>query len=249
MPRSIRLAEQGFVVVGMDPEGHGRSDGLHAYVPSFPTLVEDYWQWFNREIRTNPAYEGLPVFLLGESMGGNVAIQLLLRDRTENKKSNKKCFFAGAVFLAPMVKISPAIKPPEFLVNLLKQVAPFVPTLPVAPTKDMLAQAFRRPEILEMARGSPYGYRMKPRLGTALQVGEGGREGGREGGKEGGVLSIIVIFLYATSMTYPDPRTDFPPSPPFSLPPLPPSAFGSHGRSDEADGRSRASFSPAARRR
>jgi len=167
--RSIRLAEQGFVVVGMDPEGHGRSDGLHAYIPSFPTLVEDYWQWFNQEIKTNPAYKDFPVFLLGESLGGNVAIQLLLRDRVENK--NSKCFFLGAVLLAPMVRISPDIKPPEFLVNLLKQVAPFVPTLPVAPTKDVLAQAFRRPEILEMARGSPYGYRMKPRLGTALQVG------------------------------------------------------------------------------
>lgn len=169
MSRSIRLAEQGFVVVGMDPEGHGRSDGLHAYVPSFPTLVEDYWQWFNQKIKTNPAYKDLPVFLAGESMGGNVAIQLLLRDRVENKKS--KCFFSGAVLLAPMVRISPDMKPPEFLVNLLKIVAPFVPTLPVAPTKDVLAQAFRRPEILEMARGSPYGYRMKPRLGTALQVG------------------------------------------------------------------------------
>ena len=192
--RSIRLAERGFVVVGMDPEGHGLSDGLHAYIPSFPTLVEDYWQWFNQEIKTNPAYKDFPVFLLGESLGGNVAIQLLLRDRVENKKSKcfssgavlllrdrvekkkSKCFFSGAVLLAPMVRISPDIKPPEFLVNLLKQVAPFVHTLPVAPTKDVLAQAFRRPEILEMARGSPYGYRMKPRLGTALQV---GREGGR----------------------------------------------------------------------
>eukprot|EP00624_Nannochloropsis_granulata_P007909 evm.model.NODE_9982_length_8495_cov_32.505829.2 len=172
MMRSIRLAEQGFVVVGMDPEGHGRSDGLHAYVPSFPTLVEDYWQFFTKEIKTNPAYAGLPVFLLGESMGGNVAIQLLLRDRTEKKKNPKRrqCFFAGAIFLAPMVKISPAMKPPECLVNLLRHVAPFIPTLPIAPTKDVLARAFRRPEVLEMARNSPYGYRMKPRLGTALQL-------------------------------------------------------------------------------
>lgn len=216
MMRSIRLAEQGFVVVGMDPEGHGRSDGLHAYVPSFPTLVEDYWQFFTKEIKTNPAYAGLPVFLLGESMGGNVAIQLLLRDRTEKKKNPKRrqCFFAGAIFLAPMVKISPAMKPPECLVNLLRHVAPFIPTLPIAPTKDVLARAFRRQEVLEMARNSPYGYRMKPRLGTALQVGRR-----RERGKEGKFLCHLLV-CYPINTTQPHPHYHLPSLHPSLPPPL-----------------------------
>ncbi len=165
MARSIRLAQEGFVVFGLDPEGHGRSDGLHVFIPSFPAVIDDYWAFFEARVRDHPEHKGLPVFLLGESMGGNVAIQLLLRDRTEGTN-----YFKGAVMLAPMVKINPKIKPPECIVNLLRHIAPLVPTLPVAPTKDVLAQAFRRPEILHLARNSPYAYRLKPRLGTALSL-------------------------------------------------------------------------------
>jgi alpha-beta hydrolase superfamily lysophospholipase len=40
MLRANRLAQRGFVVVGKDYAGMGRSDGLHAYVPCFPTLVQ-----------------------------------------------------------------------------------------------------------------------------------------------------------------------------------------------------------------
>lgn len=165
MTRSIRLAQQGFAVVGMDPEGHGRSDGLHAYVPSFAAIVEDYWQWFTRDIRSNSAYAGLPTFLLGESMGGNVVVQLLLRDGLEQTN-----YFQGAIMLAPMLEVSPRMKPPEALVTFLRHLAPFLPTLPVTPTKDLLSKAFRRAEVLAMAQKAPYGYRLKPRLGTALQV-------------------------------------------------------------------------------
>ena len=51
-----------------------------------------------------------------------------------------------------------------------KQVAPFFPTRPVSPPPDVLDRAFRRREILELARTNPYSYTLKPRLGTALQL-------------------------------------------------------------------------------
>ncbi|CAH2079234.1 unnamed protein product [Thlaspi arvense] len=36
-----RLVKVGFGVYGMDCEGHGKSDGLSAYVPNFDHLVDD----------------------------------------------------------------------------------------------------------------------------------------------------------------------------------------------------------------
>lgn len=36
-----RLVNEGYGVYGMDYEGHGRSDGLSAYVPNFDHLVDD----------------------------------------------------------------------------------------------------------------------------------------------------------------------------------------------------------------
>lgn len=38
---AIRLAKAGFGVYGMDYEGHGKSEGLHGYVPSFDAVVTD----------------------------------------------------------------------------------------------------------------------------------------------------------------------------------------------------------------
>lgn len=36
-----RLVKAGFGVYGMDYEGHGKSDGLRAYIPNFDLLVDD----------------------------------------------------------------------------------------------------------------------------------------------------------------------------------------------------------------
>ena len=36
-----RLVKAGYGVYGMDYEGHGKSDGLSAYVPNFDHLVDD----------------------------------------------------------------------------------------------------------------------------------------------------------------------------------------------------------------
>ena len=48
--RANRLARRGFVVIGKDYAGMGRSDGLHAYVPCFPTLVQVGF-WFGLGVR------------------------------------------------------------------------------------------------------------------------------------------------------------------------------------------------------
>lgn len=37
----IRFAQAGYAVFGMDVEGHGKSDGLQAYIPSFNDIVDD----------------------------------------------------------------------------------------------------------------------------------------------------------------------------------------------------------------
>ncbi len=42
----IRLAQAGYAVFGLDVEGHGKSDGLHAYIPSFNNIVDDTISYF-----------------------------------------------------------------------------------------------------------------------------------------------------------------------------------------------------------
>lgn len=38
----MRLVKAGYAVYGMDYEGHGKSEGLQGFVPSFDALVTDY---------------------------------------------------------------------------------------------------------------------------------------------------------------------------------------------------------------
>lgn len=66
---------RGLSVYGHDHVGHGRSTGLRAYFPTFRTLVEDLLT----HIRTIDKRDGLttnnkPIFLIGHSLGGTVAI-------------------------------------------------------------------------------------------------------------------------------------------------------------------------------
>ena len=90
-----RLAQAGYAVYGVDYEGHGKSEGLQGYVPSFDVLVADCDAFFAAVVASTANTE-LPRFLLGESMGGAVAM-LLHRARPS--------YWTGAVLVAPMCKV------------------------------------------------------------------------------------------------------------------------------------------------
>ncbi|KAI3995360.1 hypothetical protein MKX01_032162 [Papaver californicum] len=79
---AIRLAKAGYGVYRMDYEGHGKSSGLHGYVPSFGSLVDDCSDHFSR--------------ICGESMGGAVVLHL-------HRKRQK--YRDGAILVAPLCKI------------------------------------------------------------------------------------------------------------------------------------------------
>ncbi|GJM95655.1 hypothetical protein PR202_ga12424 [Eleusine coracana subsp. coracana] len=155
-----RLASAGFAVYGLDYEGHGRSDGLRGYVPDFHALVADCDAFFVSKATATHSRSGRR-FLLGESMGGAVAI-LLHRARPD--------FWSGAVLVAPMCKIADDMKPHPVVVNILKAMTGIIPTWKIVPTKDVVDCAHRLQEKRDEIRGNPYCYKGKPRLKTALEL-------------------------------------------------------------------------------
>jgi acylglycerol lipase len=71
------LVPDGWAVYGLDLRGHGKSGGQKAHVDSFSDWVEDFDR-FTREVTGR--HLGLPVFVLGHSLGGQIALAYALDD-------------------------------------------------------------------------------------------------------------------------------------------------------------------------
>ncbi|CAD6341748.1 unnamed protein product [Miscanthus lutarioriparius] len=158
-----RLARAGYAVYGLDYEGHGRSDGLQGYVPDFELLVRDCDDYFTSMVRRSQSQSNKDSkrFLLGESMGGAVALLLHLR-RPE--------FWSGAVLVAPMCKIADDMRPNPLVVNILRAMTSIIPTWKIVPSNDVIDAAYKTQEKRDEIRGNPYCYKDKPRLKTAYEL-------------------------------------------------------------------------------
>ncbi|KAM0875096.1 hypothetical protein ACQ4PT_037019 [Festuca glaucescens] len=155
----VRLAQAGYAVHGMDYEGHGKSDGLRGYVPSFDVLLGDCDAHFASVVAAHK--EQPPRFLLGESMGGAVAL-LLHRARPT--------YWTGAVLVASMCKITDEMKPPPAVIKILEAIVRYIPTWKIVPTRNVIGAAYRTRAKRDEIQRNPYCYKSRPRLGTAHEL-------------------------------------------------------------------------------
>lgn len=103
MGRYSHVAEMlnaaGYAVLGFDQRGHGRTVGKRGHVSAYEGLLEGVDMMLAEAHRK---YPGLPFFLFGHSMGGNVTLNYLLRRQPD---------IAGAIVTGPWLKL--AFKPPS----------------------------------------------------------------------------------------------------------------------------------------
>jgi len=160
-----RLVRAGYAVMALEYEGHGRSDGLLALIPSWSTLIGDVCEYMFETSSTQ--FPNLPLFVCGESMGGAVAYEV---------SDRMKEIVSGTVFVAPMVAIHENIKPPPIVIKAFyKIVGPpnscgFIGTLPLAPSKDLGDFSFKLKEKRELTDAHCNFFGRKPRLATAREL-------------------------------------------------------------------------------
>ncbi len=87
------LAEVGYAVEAFDLRGHGRSEGMWGYVASFDDYLRDS-ETFLQNVRAR--YAGLPLALMGHSMGGTIAALLAIEGRFP---------FEALILSAPAVRL------------------------------------------------------------------------------------------------------------------------------------------------
>lgn len=105
----------GYSVMAYDHIGHGQSEGKRGHTPSVGHYLADIDTAF---AKIESLYAGLPVFLYGHSMGGNLVLNYTL---------NKNPKIKGLIASAPWIKL--AFAPSKFMIGLGKMMRGVYPSL------------------------------------------------------------------------------------------------------------------------
>lgn len=91
---AAHCTEAGFALIALDQHGHGRSSGKRGHLLSMDAAASDAALIIEEAEKRNP---GVPVFLYGHSMGGNVALNCALRLRPAIK---------GLILTSPWLRLA-----------------------------------------------------------------------------------------------------------------------------------------------
>ncbi|MDQ6836029.1 MAG: lysophospholipase [Actinomycetota bacterium] len=113
------LVDDGYAVYGVDHRGHGRSDGPRALIDRMSSVVADVHQLV---LQARERHPGLPVFMLGHSMGGTIS--LLYTERHQGR-------LTGLMLSGPLAALDAAPAPLRLLSRALSVVAPKLPLVAI----------------------------------------------------------------------------------------------------------------------
>lgn len=125
------LAKHGYRLCAYDLRGHGRSGGRRGHIDRYEDLLDDLEIVMNHHAR-----EGVPLFLYGHSLGGQITLNFLQRRHPAVR---------GAVITSPWLRL--AFQPAPWKVLLAKITLKFWPTF-TQDAPDDPAQLSRDPDFL-----------------------------------------------------------------------------------------------------
>ncbi|HEX8453879.1 MAG TPA: alpha/beta hydrolase [Longimicrobium sp.] len=157
-PFAAALVERGITMAALDHRGHGRSSGQRGHVDRFSRFAEDFEAFRSAVAKKLPA--GLPVFVLGHSLGGLIVIRWL--------QAHRETGVRGVILSAPLLGV--AIKAPAWKLAISGFLSRWLPKLPftsgVHPEKLSTDEAYVRSYHDDPLVHS----RVTPRLYTELQA-------------------------------------------------------------------------------
>lgn len=109
--------QKGIAFLGFDLQGHGQSDGKKGVIVSYDSILDDIELALKK---AGELFPGVPQFLYGHSMGGNLALNFLLR-----RQSDLKC----GIITSPWLALTK--EPPTFLKKTVALLEPVIPNLTI----------------------------------------------------------------------------------------------------------------------
>jgi len=171
------LNQAGYAAVTLDHRGHGKSGGNpRVYVTDVDIFVDDLKTLWDT---TAAAYPDKPLFMLGHSMGGQVALRFALRYQTH---------MAGLVTSAVGVLPGESISP--FIIAIGKQIARVAPMIKLTALES--ATISRDAAVVSAYNTDPLVYRDKVRAG----MGKALLDGGKDALERAHTLTLPLLILH-----------------------------------------------------
>ena len=114
-----RLNAEGYAVYAVDHRGHGRSQGPRALIDRIDNAVADLDKLI---VLARERHPGVPLILLGHSMGGTVAVSYALAHQDR---------LSGLILSGPLAATDPVPAPTRLAATALSKVAPRAPAIAV----------------------------------------------------------------------------------------------------------------------
>ena len=149
-----RLVDAGYAVHTLDHEGHGKSSGTKGNVGSMAGVLDDF-DHVRRQAEA--AHPGLPVFVLGHSMGGLIALDYLVSKGQQG--------LAGVAVSGPAVDTSSAGGVQLKLAPLVGRIAPNLGVLLLGSTN-----VSRDPAVVKDYEDDPLNHNGKVRARTGAEM-------------------------------------------------------------------------------
>lgn len=148
-----RLVADGYAVYAIEHRGHGRSDGPRALIDRIGNAVSDLDDLVVLAGGENP---GGPVFLLGHSMGGAIAVSYALAHQNR---------LHGLVLSAPLAAVEAAPPPMRVAARVLSTLIPKLPLFPIDPSLIS-----RDPAVVDEYRQDPLVHHGKLPVRTVAEL-------------------------------------------------------------------------------
>lgn len=181
------LVSRDYAVATQDHRGHGRSSGVRALSMRFDDYVDDYRLM---AVEAQAAHPGLPVVLIGHSMGGLVAARYALA----YQEDLSALVLSGAAFVVD--ERTPAWQKP--IARLVARVCPKAP-LPGTNSPDLLSYD---PAVKAAFRADPLNWNRPIPIRTAVEILDAGADARRRAGG----LRIPLLAMHGADDLLSSPR-------------------------------------------
>jgi alpha-beta hydrolase superfamily lysophospholipase len=173
-----RLLGEDYAVHTLDHRGHGRSDGSRAFIEDMDNAVADVDTLVDRAVAAQP---GVPMFMLGHSMGGLISLRYALAHQDR---------LAGLILSAALAQLDAVPKPLELVGRALSVIAPRAPLIAIDP-----ALVSRDPAVVQAYRSDPLVHHGKVPARTAVQL----ADAVERFPSTVGAITVPTLILYGTA--------------------------------------------------